>query len=378
MCKIARVNETSVETVRAAEFFAGIGLVRLALGQCGVDVVWANDIEQSKLTMYADNFGSEHFVLGDVRTLEGADLPQVDLATASFPCTDLSLAGNRGGIRSGESSMFWEFARIIAELGDSRPTALLLENVPGFATSHGGRDLHDAVRELNRLGYSCDVFAVNADRFVPQSRLRMFIVGLQSTAFPRMPESGDVLRPKWLERFYASNGSLRLHAAPIALPDRSAPSFASVADRLSPHDPRWWEADRVERFVESLAPIQFERLAALRHASRYQFRTAYRRTRHGQATWEIRSDDVAGCLRTARGGSSKQAVVQAGRGKLAVRWMTASEYASLQGAPDFRFGSVSENKALFGFGDAVCVPVIRWIAQSYLVPAVSERARFAA
>jgi DNA (cytosine-5)-methyltransferase 1 len=98
------------------------------------------------------------------------------------------------------------------------------------------------------------------------------------------------------------------------------------------------------------------------------WRTAYRRTRDGVARWEVRPDAIAGCLRTARGGSSKQAVVEAGLGKVQLRWMTAREYAALQGAPDHRFTSVSENQALFGFGDAVCVPVIEWIAHEYLLP----------
>ena len=61
--------------------------------------------------------------------------------------------------------------------------------------------------------------------------------------------------------------------------------------------------------------------------------------------WEIRSDDIAGCLRTARGGSSRQALVEAGHGELRVRWMTPREYARLQGAPEhFDYSAVTESR----------------------------------
>lgn len=88
--------------------------------------------------------------------------------------------------------------------------------------------------------------------------------------------------------------------------------------------------------------------------------------------WEIRSDDIAGCLRTARGGSSRQAVVEAAANSVRVRWMTPREYARLQGAPEeFDYSAVTEIQALSGFGDAVSVPVISWLAENALRPAIA-------
>ena len=86
-------------------------------------------------------------------------------------------------------------------------------------------------------------------------------------------------------------------------------------------------------------------------------------------------DGLAGCLRTPRGGSSKQIVFSAGAGKIRMRWMTPREYARLQGCPDYPI-QVDRNEALWGFGDAVCVPVISWIAGnvlSQLFPAARVR-----
>jgi DNA (cytosine-5)-methyltransferase 1 len=362
--------------LRAAEFFAGIGLMRAGLQAAGIKTVWANDIEPAKHESYVANFGAGEFVLEDIRNITGDLVPDVDIATASFPCTDLSLAGNRRGLgrsgapsgEDGESSMFWEFARVISEMGQRRPAVLLLENVLGFASSHGGRDLLCAVVELNRLGYSCDLMAIDARHFVPQSRPRMFIVAL---AEPLQDEKLiGAERPEWVRDFAERNPLARLHARPLPPLPNGPKSLAGIVERLSPDASDWWPGERVARFTSSLSPIQTARLEGLRKGSKTVWRTAYRRTRYGTAVWEIRADGIAGCLRTARGGSSKQALVEAGRGEVRVRWMTPREYARLMGANNFKLAA-RRNQALFGFGDAVCVPVIAWLAEQYLAPAAS-------
>lgn len=353
---------------RVAEFFAGIGLVRAALERVGFDVVWANDIEPAKLAMYAANYPAEDFLLGDIRAVRGESLPDIDLATASFPCTDLSLAGNRAGLAGEESSMFWEFARILQEMGSRRPDAVMLENVPSFATSHGGQDFHAAIHELNRLGYACDTLIVDAKWFVPQSRPRLFIVGSRSLPASDHYAFSSPVRPAWIRDFARTHPELDLRATPIAAPRPNEVGLSTAVERIRPTDERWWELERTARFILSLSPIQGARLEAMRRRGRKTWATAYRRTRHGRAVWEIRPDNISGCLRTARGGSSKQALVEAGRGEVRVRWMTPREYARLQGAPDYDLGNVSDNQALFGFGDAVCVPAVEWVASNYLAP----------
>lgn len=371
----------SLTDVTAAEFFAGIGLMRLGLIDAGIATSWANDIEADKRDLYVANFGSDEFVLSDIRDVTGQDVPTVDLATASFPCTDLSLAGNRMGLRAnaaprgedGGSSMFWEFARVLEEMGGRRPAALLLENVLGFASSHGGRDLREAVTRLNDLGYSCDLLAVDARRFVPQSRPRMFIVGLvdidERDHFTPLSD-----RPRWVHRFVKHNPDSRVHARPLPSMPEGPTTLAGIVEEMPSRAPDWWEAERLDRFVSSLSVIQARRLAALRSSPERLWRTAYRRTRSGTAVWEIRADGIAGCLRTARGGSSKQALVEVGAGEVRVRWMTPREYARLMGAPDFKL-EARRNQALFGFGDAVCVPVVAWLCDHYLRPAIMSSRR---
>jgi DNA (cytosine-5)-methyltransferase 1 len=50
--------------------------------------------------------------------------------------------------------------------------------------------------------------------------------------------------------------------------------------------------------------------------------------------------------------------------------MTSREYATLMGVPEYKLGAVSENQALFGLGDAVCVPAVAWLANEYLAPLI--------
>ncbi|MDE0230823.1 MAG: DNA (cytosine-5-)-methyltransferase [bacterium] len=356
--------------LRAAEFFAGMGLVRAALEQSGFGVVFANDISAIKFAIYAANFGDDDFHLGDIRDLWGDDIPTVELATASFPCTDLSVAGGRAGLAGTESGLFWQFTRVLEEMGERKPQGVLLENVMGFATSHGGRDLEAAVEELNRLGYSCDLIVGDAKWFVPQSRPRLFLIGLADP--PKIEDRGrpTPFRPRWVLKYREEHPQSRMHFFPLPSPAKAVPELRTVVEQLPDTDRRWWPEERMRDFEGSLSPIQSRRVNKLIKDDRIQLRTAYRRTRRGGTVWEVRRDKIAGCLRTASGGSSKQALVEAGRGELRVRWLTPREYARLQGADDVVLDTVTVNQALNGLGDAVCVPVVSWVARHYLMPAL--------
>lgn len=363
---------SGVRPLQAAEFFAGVGLVRCGLEQAGIEVVWANDIEPTKLAVYAANFDASHYRLDDIRNIEGGDMPSVDLAAASFPCVDLSLAGNRRGLSGEQSGLFYEFTRILGEMRPRMPPVVMVENVASFVSSHRGKDLRAAVGDLNSLGYVCDLLILDARSFTPQSRPRLFMIGTLGRVAPLSHREADPLRPAPVAAFMQANRDLLLQQLPLSAPPRTDHGLDSIVERLHRSDQRWWGDERLGSFVESLSPLQSQRLDRLRSGPRLAWRTAYRRTRAGRAVWEIRNDDIAGCLRTARGGSSRQAVVEAGRGAARVRWMTPREYARLQGTPEgFDFSPVSEIQALYGFGDAVCVPLIRWLADHALIPSAA-------
>lgn len=366
---------TSIDAARpqVLEFFAGIGLARMGLEGAGFHVAWANDYEPDKKSMYEAQFGSgngHRFALGDIGKIRAEDLPaKAALAWASSPCTDLSLAGGRAGLGGAKSGSFWHLIRILEELKDRRPRAVVLENVVGLATSHGGDDLVAAISAFNRLGYSVDTLAIDARRFVPQSRPRLFLIAAQEPPADCAGPSSE-LRPDWLQWVYGDK-SLRTHRA--KLPSPPAPlteGFGSIIEQMPLDDARWWDPDRTKAFADSLSQTQHDRVLTMKRGSGVRYRTAYRRTRNGVPVWEVRADDISGCLRTARGGSSKQAVVRLGNGRMRVRWMTPLEYARLMGADDYELSAARTNQALFGFGDAVAVPVVSWLAQNYLMPLV--------
>ena len=363
-------------SLAVAEFFAGIGLMGAGLEPSGFEVVYANDIDEAKQAIFAANFDESIFDLGDVRDVKGVDVPDIDLATASFPCTDLSLAGERRGMerrdgvrRHRESSMFWEFARVLREMGRRRPRATLLENVPGFATSRGGSDLRAVLAELNDLGYACDVFVLDARWFLPQSRLRMFIVGMRETQGSPAKWVTTRIRPDWLCRNVMRRRGLSLVSRDLPSPPTSKRTLSSIAQRLGPANDAWWSNAEVRDVRRSMSSLQLRRLRSLESSPRRTWTSAYRRMRDGLATWELRPDAISGCLRSYKGGSSRQAIVEAGGGQnTKMRWMTPRECARLMGVPQLNLAGATPAEAYYGLGDAVCVPVIRWIGDAYLRP----------
>lgn len=137
--------------LRALEFFAGIGLARMGLERAGFRVVFANDIDPKKLQMHEGHWGPDpSYHLGDVFELEASTLPDAELAWASFPCVDLSLAGNRAGLNGKSSGAYWGFYRLLESFETAnRPSMVVLENVAGMLTSRGGADLRVILDGLN-------------------------------------------------------------------------------------------------------------------------------------------------------------------------------------------------------------------------------------
>ncbi len=360
----------------AAEYFAGIGLMRLGLDQGGWTTVFANDIDEKKHQMYRDHFGnSPEFVLGDVHEIKPSSVPTTLLATASFPCNDLSLAGSRKGLAGQHSSAFWGFIRILEKMGSRRPPLILLENVTGFLTSQGGADFREALLALNNLGYSVDAFVIDAARFVPQSRQRLFVVGergARSTVEETPSLFQSDLRPPALADFILWHPDIQWNLRALPALPRHNSKLDSVIEELSPNSTAWWSKERCDYLLNQMSPKHRAIADKMIEASAVSYATVFRRVRAAGSMAELRTDGIAGCLRTPRGGSGRQILFTAGEGKFSVRLLTARECSRLMGAGEFKL-NVPLNQALFGFGDAVCVPAIRWIADNYLTPLALER-----
>jgi len=364
-----------------AEFFAGVGLMRIGLERRGWKIAFANDICSDKYEMYAAHFedADDHFVVEDIHKLRAEEVPTVTLATASFPCNDLSLAGARAGLKGKQSSAFYGFVRVLQEMGHRRPRFVLLENVTGFLTSRSGADFRAALLELNHLGYGVDPFIIDALHFVPQSRPRLFVVAelqskekASSIGEKRRRNVGffeSEIRPRALAEFIFSNPAINWRLRDLPPLPKSSRRLTSVLENLADDAPEWWNKKRTAYLLNQMS--QRHRIIAdkMINSAGWSFGTVFRRVRAGGSMAELRVDGIAGCLRTPRGGSGRQILVKAGFGEFYARLLTPRECARLMGADDFIISS-SLNQALFGFGDAVCVPVIEWIAENYLNRAV--------
>lgn len=354
-----------------AEFFAGIGLMRMGLELGGWEVLFANDICEQKKEMYCTNFhdADEQFLLGDIHKIPAREIPAVALATASFPCNDFSLAGAREGLDGENSSAFWGFIKIIRNMKERRPPMLLIENVTGFLTSHEGRDFEDAMLALNDLGYAVDPIILDASRFVPQSRQRLFVIGLKQgpTASEEIHEHffQSSTRPEALADFIFSHPDINWRIRRLPEPPLGRKRLEGVLEDLPDDSEEWWSADRAVYLLNQMSE-KHRAIADRMIAGRdWSFGTVFRRVRNNRSMAELRTDGIAGCLRTPRGGSGRQILFKAGKGEYHARLLTPRECARLMGADNFKIKAAT-NQALFGFGDAVCVPAVRWIAENYL------------
>ncbi|MEM8737975.1 MAG: DNA (cytosine-5-)-methyltransferase [Planctomycetota bacterium] len=360
---------------RVVEFFAGIGLVRLGLGP-DYEVSYANDNDDKKRTMYIDAFGKsgddEAWDGRSIHKIAGAEIPKAELWTASFPCNDLSIAGAWRGIKAGpESSAFFAVTRLLRESREL-PRVLLFENVLGFLMRDAGADLRHALQDLNDLGYAVDVFTLDAAWWTPQSRKRLFIVGtLGEGASSFWSSTPSRIRPSAITEFIERH-DLVWNIRDLPEPPVPTARLKEIVQELPGNDPHWWERTRADYLFSQFSDRHRAQAEAMIGGSEDTYATVFRRVRKGRSMAELRTDGIAGCLRTPRGGSGRQILFRGGRGRYDVRLLTARECARLQGVPDDYPINVGLTQALFGFGDAVCVPGIRWIADHYLSPVLTE------
>jgi len=356
-----------------AEFFSGIGLMRMGLERAGWSTLWANDLDPDKWEMYEAHFGSADGVIHDrrdVHEVSGKDVPDVMLATASFPCNDLSLAGARAGLAGEHSGAFWGFIRVLKEMGYRRPPIVLLENVAGFLTSHDGNDFREACLALNELGYAVDALQIDASRFVPQSRHRLFVIGRQAAVCSRLQSTPSFfesdVRPRALADFILWHlDDIKWAIQDVPHLPVSTTRLVDILEDVPANSTLWWSEDRASYLLSQMSERHAAEARRMIAGKQMSCGTVFRRVRKGCSMAELRTDGIAGCLRTPRGGSGRQILFLAGKGRYRVRLLTPRECARLMGAGDFRI-TCPLNQALFGFGDAVCVPVIEWIARNCL------------
>ena len=361
------------------EFFAGIGLMRMGLEKYGWKTLFSNDYDPHKTEMYKCQYPDDGVSISseDIHLINVKSVPKATLATASFPCNDLSLAGSRKGLNDGkQSSAFWGFVRILDDLGENRPPIVLLENVVGFLTSKNGDDFKQALLALNKHDYYVDSFILDAANFVPQSRKRLFVVGVNKTLYKDQGKVNILIndsnvRPNILRDFILTHPEIKWNIRPLPNQPNLDQSLEKIIEDIPDDSSYWWNGSRSLYLLNQMSIKHREIAEKMISGQEWSYGTVFRRVRNGKSMAELRTDGIAGCLRTPRGGSGRQILFKAGKGKYFVRLLTPRECAKLMGADNYRI-TVNLNQALFGFGDAVCVPVIGWIAEHYLNPLITD------
>ena len=363
------------------EFFAGAGMARAGLGdrwRC----LFANDFDQKKAATYRLNWGQDNFVCSDVREVATTDLAQTaDLVWASFPCQDLSLAGGGAGLKGERSGTFWPFWDLMTALvAEGRaPSMIVLENVCGTLTSHSGKDFTAICRSLSNGGYRFGALIVDAVLFVPQSRPRLFIIALRRDV--DMPETlagdepdGD-FHPRMLRTAY--------RRLPKALQDDwiwwrldpPPPRDVGFADLVEdePNGVAWHTPGETRNLLGMMSDLNLKKVRAAEQEDRRVVGTIYKRTRRDEVgrkvqRAEVRFDDIAGCLRTPAGGSSRQLVLVVHGRIVRSRLISSRETARLVGLPDEYVLPDNYNEAYHLTGDGVVVPVVHFLAARIFEP----------
>lgn len=362
------------------EFFAGGGMAHAGLSN-RFDCAFANDLDRMKCDAYRANYPDARIEQGDVWNLTPNALPTADLAWASFPCQDLSLAGGRRGLNAPRSGAFWGFWNVIQKLGPRAPKTLAIENVAGLLSSHNGRDFATLVTELADAGYRVGAMLVDAALFSPQSRQRLFIIAHKGRISPSLlSDTPDPLYHPPALRAAVEHLSDTTHMAwvwwRLPHPTRRNADLASLLDRAPPEHA--WRSDAdTKKLLAQMAPLHRQRVDTALADPRWQAGAVFRRIRieGGERVQraEIRYDGMAGCLRTPAGGSSKQLLLVTENGKARLRPLLAREAARLMGLDDAYRLPAAETNALKVVGDGVSVPVVRWLGEHLLAPLATGR-----
>lgn len=353
--------------------------------------LFANDNDPKKAMSYrANHTGGKEFLLKDVAQLSLDELPGLpDLVWASFPCQDLSLAGSGAGLAGKRSGMFKPFWKLMRELykNGRAPKIIALENVYGAITSNGGRDFATLAAAFSGLGYSFGAVVVDAVHFLPQSRPRFFMIGVHSDLF--IPEGlvADGPCAMWHPPTLVEGCNLLSKTAAtrwrwwnLPTPPARKTNLASLIEK-KPIGVKWHTKAETKYLLDMMTEHNRKKVDAAKESKERVVGTIYRRTRADgdgvkRQRAEVRFDQIAGCLRTPAGGSSRQTIMVVYGESVMSRLLSKSEAALLMGLPDTYILPNRYNDAYKLVGDGVAVPVVRHLTKAIFEP-VLKRNRLA-
>lgn len=373
------------------EFFAGGGMARAGLGSRW-NCAFANDCDELKAETYRRNFGDAELVVGDVHQLKSRDLPgQADLAWASFPCQDLSCAGNGLGIGSESGSLrtrsgtFWPFIALMRDLRavHRAPKLIVLENVAGLLTGNGGADFLAVASALSKLDYNFCALVIDARHFVPQSRPRVFVVAAdKSLSFPSEIVASGPVQPWHPEMVVRAHTGLPPRVARNWIwldPGKVKGTQRRLTDIVSGSSGEWHSKAETDRLISMMAPAHRRKLREAKASSKRMVATLFLRMRpekgRNKQRAEISFDDVAGCIRTPKGGGSRVRVLCVKGGQVRTRLLAPREAAALMGLRKGYKLPERYDAAFKVLGDGVAAPAVAFVRKRLLEPMLRANPR---
>ncbi len=358
------------------EFFAGGGMARAGLGK-NWKCVLANDISVAKGRSYSENWGDEHLIVRDIYDIALDELPgKADLAWGSFPCQDLSLAGAGVGLKGERSGAFWGFWSLIEGLNkqNRKPKVVVLENVFGALTSHEGQDFELIAKAVAKQGYIVGAMVIDAVHFVPQSRPRLFIIGVDAAL--AIPDDMHVHtpHPAWHPDALIRAHNRLTRQVKVAWRWWSMPPQTSIVPLLddlvetNPVGVKWHTREETSKLLHMMSPLHRRKVVEAQGSGRIKVGMIYKRTRNGIQRAEVRFDGIAGCLRTPSGGSSRQTIMIVDGSKIKSRLISPREAARLMGLDDSYKLPNRYNEAYHLLGDGVAVPVVSHLEKHIFSP----------
>jgi DNA (cytosine-5)-methyltransferase 1 len=264
------------------------------------------------------------------------------------------------------------------------PKMIALENVCGALTSHKGADFNAICETFSNAGYRYGALVVDAALFVPQSRPRLFVIGVRKD----LSIDPSLLSPEPTAPFHTRglrNAYQRISKKAAAdwlwwnlpSPALRTTAFSDILED-NPADVPWHTAEQTAKLLASMSPVNLAKVEAAKRAERRMVGGVYKRTRPevgGRIVRaEVRFDDISGCLRTPNGGSSRQTILVVDNGRVRSRLISARETARLMGLSDSYRLPRRYNEAYHLTGDGVAVPVVRFLAHYLFEPIMAYAA----
>tara|TARA_Y100000590_G_scaffold182607_1_gene208086 strand:- start:17984 stop:19012 length:1029 start_codon:yes stop_codon:yes gene_type:complete len=307
------------------DLFAGIGGIRIAFQQAGMECVDSCENDKYARITYKENFGEDP--KGDIKPISSKDFKKHDILTAGFPCQPFSHAGRQLGFDDTRGTLFFEIGKILAY---HQPKGFLLENVKRLKTLNNGDTLNTILKVLKDLNYWTDIKVLSASDFgLPQKRERIFIVGINNKYFQE-----NYIRDSftWPE------------------PPKTKTKVKDVLDNLNE------EEDRKYKISTKLWKSHQDR------KERYKFRKV------GFGFSKFYPDDPYTRTLTARYyKDGSEILIDRGKWKKSPRKLTPNECRKLQGFPSgfiLPYDLVSDSQLYKQFGNTVAIPVVREIAKA--------------